>query len=59
VRNFYQMTLHFIENEDGPTSVEYAIMLALIIVVCIAGVTSLGSSTNNSFKTAGSKLAGS
>jgi len=52
----------FLENEDGPTAVEYAIMLALIIVVCITAVTTLGTNANNTFsyvatrvgKTAGS-----
>ncbi len=33
----------FLKREDGPTQVEYAVMLALIIVVCIAAVTTLGS----------------
>jgi len=55
----YEIALCFIQNEDGPTSVEYAVMLALIIVVCIAAVTSLGSNANTTFKTAGTKLAGS
>jgi pilus assembly protein Flp/PilA len=39
----------FLTNEDGPTAVEYAVMLALIIAVCFAAVTSLGSNTNNGF----------
>ena len=34
---------------DGPTAVEYAVMLALIIVVCIAAITTLGSNANNTF----------
>ena len=59
MRNLYEIALCFIQNEDGPTSVEYAVMLALIIVVCIAAVTSLGSNANTTFKTAGTKLAGS
>ena len=33
----------FLKNEDGPTAVEYAVMLALIIVVCITAITTLGS----------------
>lgn len=39
----------FIREEDGPTAVEYAVMLALIIVVCIAAITTLGSNANNTF----------
>jgi pilus assembly protein Flp/PilA len=39
----------FLKQEDGPTAVEYAVMLALIIVVCIAAVTTLGKNANNTF----------
>jgi pilus assembly protein Flp/PilA len=39
----------FLKNEDGPTAVEYAVMLALIIVVCIAAISTLGSNSNNTF----------
>ncbi len=39
----------FLKNEDGPTAVEYAVMLALIIVVCIAAISTLGSNANGTF----------
>jgi pilus assembly protein Flp/PilA len=39
----------FLNNEDGPTAVEYAVMLALIIVVCMAAISALGSTTSNTF----------
>jgi pilus assembly protein Flp/PilA len=39
----------FLKKEDGPTAVEYAVMLALIIVVCIAAITALGSNANQTF----------
>jgi pilus assembly protein Flp/PilA len=39
----------FLKGEDGPTAVEYAVMLALIIVVCIAAISVLGSNANNTF----------
>jgi pilus assembly protein Flp/PilA len=39
----------FLRDEDGPTAVEYAVMLALIIVVCIGAITALGSNANNTF----------
>jgi len=32
----------FLSDESGPTAVEYAVMLALIVVVCIAAITTLG-----------------
>ena len=42
---------NFIRSEEGPTAVEYAVMLALIIVVCIAAITTLGSNANKTFAT--------
>jgi pilus assembly protein Flp/PilA len=42
----------FIKKEDGPTAVEYAVMLALIIVVCIVAITTLGSNANRTFANA-------
>jgi pilus assembly protein Flp/PilA len=49
----------FLKDEDGPTAVEYALMLALIIVVCITAITTLGSNTNNTFSYVGTQIAGS
>jgi pilus assembly protein Flp/PilA len=46
----------FLNEEDGPTAVEYAVMLALIIVVCIAAITTLGSNANNTFSYVGADL---
>lgn len=39
----------FIREEEGATMVEYALMLALIAIVCIAAVTVIGASANNVF----------
>jgi pilus assembly protein Flp/PilA len=36
-------------DESGPTAVEYAVMLALIVVVCITAITTLGSNASNIF----------
>ena len=47
----------FLKKEDGPTAVEYAVMLALIIVVCIAGIATLGSNANNTFSSVAEKAA--
>ncbi len=44
-----QWFVRFLESEDGPTAVEYAVMLALIIVVCIAAIGVLGSNASNTF----------
>jgi pilus assembly protein Flp/PilA len=46
----------FLKNEDGPTAVEYAVMLALIIVVCIAAISALGSNASNTFQYVGNKI---
>jgi pilus assembly protein Flp/PilA len=45
-----------VRREDGPTAVEYAVMLALIIVVCIAAITTVGTNANATFNTVGSQL---
>jgi len=42
-------TTRFLVSEDGPTAVEYAVMLSLIIVVCIAAVQLIGVNTKNMF----------
>ena len=51
-----QYAWKFLCNEDGPTAVEYAVMLALIIVVCIAAISVLGSNANNTFNAVGTDL---
>ncbi len=56
MRKFAQGFVNFLKNEDGPTAVEYAVMLALIIVVCITAITTLGSNANNTFSYVGSKI---
>ena len=40
----------FLLNEDGPTAIEYAVMLALIIMVCVATIGQLGARTSESFE---------
>ena len=39
----------FIRAEDGPTAVEYAVMLALIVVVCLTAIQSIGTKANTTF----------
>jgi pilus assembly protein Flp/PilA len=46
----------FVESEDGPTAVEYAVMLALILVACITIVTSLGTTVSGTFSKVNSTL---
>jgi pilus assembly protein Flp/PilA len=49
MRNFYEAVARFVQAEDGPTAVEYAVMLALIIVVCLGAITTLGNNANSTF----------
>ena len=46
----------FLVSEDGPTAVEYAVMLALIIIVCLAAIGTIGTKANTTFTNASSKL---
>jgi pilus assembly protein Flp/PilA len=49
----------FLKEDDGPTAVEYAVMLALIIVVCIVAITTLGQNAQGTFLYVGSQLTAS
>jgi pilus assembly protein Flp/PilA len=49
---------NFLKREDGPTAVEYAVMLALIIVVCITAITALGTNANKTFTNVGTAIGG-
>jgi pilus assembly protein Flp/PilA len=51
-----QFALDFLKREDGPTAVEYAVMLALIIVVCIGAITTLGGNANKTFTSVGAAI---
>ena len=51
-----QFALDFLKREDGPTAVEYAVMLALIIVVCIAAISALGSNAEGTFNKVASTI---
>jgi pilus assembly protein Flp/PilA len=54
-----ERVVNFLKREDGPTAVEYAVMLALIIVVCLVAITALGTNANATFTTVSNKIAGS
>jgi pilus assembly protein Flp/PilA len=49
LKKLASLLVAFAKNEDGPTAVENAVMLALILVVCITAITALGTNTNNTF----------
>jgi pilus assembly protein Flp/PilA len=46
----------FASDEDGPTAVEYAVLLALVFTVCVATISVLGSNSNNTFKRVSTSL---
>ena len=50
--------IEFLREEDGPTAVEYAVMLALIIVVCMVAIGSLGTTANAKFEESAAAIAG-
>jgi pilus assembly protein Flp/PilA len=56
MKNLTNALVRFLQDESGPTAVEYAVMLALIIVVCITAITALGSNTNNTFSYVGTQV---
>jgi pilus assembly protein Flp/PilA len=47
----------FLQSESGPTAVEYAVMLALIIIVCLVAISSVGTSTSTVFSNTANSLA--
>ena len=56
MRSLAMSAVEFLKKEDGPTAVEYAVMLALIIVVCITAITTLGSNANGTFVRVGNAV---
>lgn len=46
----------FLVSEDGPTAVEYAVMLALIIIVCLVSIQTLGTNTSTTFQNISNSL---
>jgi pilus assembly protein Flp/PilA len=57
MRKFAERVVTFLKREDGPTAVEYAVMLALIIVVCITAITALGTNANKTFTSVSNTIA--
>jgi pilus assembly protein Flp/PilA len=50
MRTFLPRFLKFVRNDDGPTAVEYAVMLSLIMVVCIVSVVQVGRQSRRDFR---------
>jgi len=56
LRAVVRSTVRFLENEDGPTAVEYAVMLALIIVVCLVAIGNIGKGASKTFQSVAASL---
>jgi pilus assembly protein Flp/PilA len=59
MKKFLLHTRQFLVSEDGPTAVEYAVMLALIIVVCLAAIQAIGTNANTTFNSIAQQIGGS
>jgi pilus assembly protein Flp/PilA len=46
----------FLASEDGPTAVEYAVMLALIVIVCLTAIQAIGTNANTTFNSIGNAI---
>lgn len=53
---FAMQVSRFLQSEDGPTAVEYAVMLALIVVVCLTAIQAIGTNANVTFNSIASQL---
>ena len=54
---FSRKVLRFLQSEDGPTAVEYAVMLGLIVVVCLVAIGTVGKEANKVYDNAQLKTA--
>jgi pilus assembly protein Flp/PilA len=57
MRQLVNQIRRFVREEDGPTAVEYAVMLALIIIVCLAAIRTVGTNAKTTFTNAANSLA--
>jgi pilus assembly protein Flp/PilA len=58
MKNFVLNVKKFLKSEDGPTAVEYAVMLALIVIVCLTAISSIGTNANTQFQRVAQSIAG-
>ena len=58
MKSLFNKVRRFMVSEDGPTAVEYAVMLALIVVVCLTTIQSIGTNANATFDAIDQKLSG-
>jgi len=58
MKNFAKKMQRFLVSEDGPTAVEYAVMLALIVIVCLTAIRAIGTNANTTFSNVAGQLGG-
>jgi len=58
MKNLAVKVQRFLASEDGPTAVEYAVMLALIVIVCLTAIRSIGTNANDTFNDVATALGG-
>ena len=56
MKSFADKVQRFLKSEDGPTAVEYAVMLALIVLVCLTSISSVGSKAKSTFSNIAASL---
>ncbi len=56
MKNFANSVKRFLVSEDGPTAVEYAVMLALIVIVCLTAIQAIGTNASAKFNEAANAL---
>ncbi|MEN6451992.1 MAG: Flp family type IVb pilin [Thermoguttaceae bacterium] len=59
MKSFALKVRRFLVAEDGPTAVEYAVMLALIVIVCLGAISAIGTKANAVFQSTADSLAAS
>jgi Flp pilus assembly protein, pilin Flp len=57
MKNVLQSVKKFLKSEDGPTAVEYAVMLALIVIVCLTAIRAVGTNASARFDKIANELA--
>jgi pilus assembly protein Flp/PilA len=58
MKNIAKSITNFLVSEDGPTAVEYAVMLALIVIVCLSAITAVGNNASAKFQQISTSLGG-
>ncbi len=56
MKSLAQKVQRFLVSEDGPTAVEYAVMLALIVIVCLTAISAVGTKTSTTFSNVAASL---